>query len=58
MMVVDSILIHAESGPNDHQKDAPVHDLFNLLILILHMKSHLVRVRLKREINMILTDMI
>ena len=23
-MVVDSILLHAESGPNDHQKDAPL----------------------------------
>ena len=23
-MVVDSILIHAESGPNDHRKDAPL----------------------------------
>ena len=22
-MVVDSILLHAESGPNDHRKDAP-----------------------------------
>ena len=23
-MVVDSILLHAESGPNDHRKDAPL----------------------------------
>ena len=22
-MVVDSILLHVESGPNDHRKDAP-----------------------------------
>ena len=28
-MVVDSILLHAESGPNDHRKDAP---LFRIMI--------------------------
>ena len=26
-MVVDTILPHAESGPNDHQKDAPPFSL-------------------------------
>ena len=38
-MVVDSILPHAKSGPNDHRKDAPCftkpadRDAFNLLTL-------------------------
>ena len=30
-MVVDSILPHAECGPNDHQKDAPFRDRYYII---------------------------
>ena len=33
-MVIDSILTHAESGPNDHRKDAP-RLIFKCLILLI-----------------------
>ena len=32
-MVVDSILLNAESGPNDHRKDAPLFTIFSVGLL-------------------------
>ena len=38
-MVVDSILPHAESGPNDHRKDAPSLQIGGFQLLIFAIKS-------------------
>ena len=46
-MVVDSILPHAESGPNDHRKDAPrlvvVKMIMNVLQLVQQLLYHLIQ---------------